>query len=269
MQEIWISIKYCTIIIIVSNYSSQKAPNALRTRHTASTRVQACTRWHFAFAAFGCTLSCAYRLPTCAALCCHSNETHAPIANLPNSAQLGSIPYHAPKLYPGPCSSVGIRPWIDTQTPVTTILLHRLWLMRNVTVSTAQLKYTKTTDNVFDMIELLTWLAVISRCFNLVQLRAVHSDWYTSAQYWQWTWRLWHCLTWHSADKSRKKEVYWVTFTRRRQRLSAMTLLVGIWLAKDSLPGHLSNLGKKVDYIILIRKTDVSFTDATHMRTHS
>ena len=99
-----------------------------------------------------------------------------------------------------------------------------------------RLKYTKTPDNVFDMIELLTWLAVISRCFNLVQLRAVHSDWYTSAQYWQWTWRLWHCLTQHSADKSRKEEVYWVTFTRWRQRLSAMTLLV----AKDSQ--HLSNL---------------------------
>jgi len=36
-------------------------------------RVQACTRWHFAFA-----------------LCCHSNATRAPIANPPNSAQLGA-----------------------------------------------------------------------------------------------------------------------------------------------------------------------------------
>jgi len=42
------------------------------TRHRASTS----TRWHFAFA-----------------LCCHSNETRAPIANPPNRAQLGGTPY--------------------------------------------------------------------------------------------------------------------------------------------------------------------------------
>jgi len=30
------------------------------------------------------------------ALCCHSNETCAPIANLPNSAQLGGTHYHSP-----------------------------------------------------------------------------------------------------------------------------------------------------------------------------
>jgi len=41
------------------------------TRHTASTS----TRWHFAFG-----------------LCCHSNETSAPIANPPNSAQLEGTP---------------------------------------------------------------------------------------------------------------------------------------------------------------------------------
>jgi len=35
------------------------------------------------------------------ALCCHSNETPAPIANPPNSAQLGGTPYHFPKLHPG------------------------------------------------------------------------------------------------------------------------------------------------------------------------
>jgi len=43
------------------------------TRRRASTS----TRWHFAFR-----------------LCCHSNETHAPIANWSNSAQLGGTPYH-------------------------------------------------------------------------------------------------------------------------------------------------------------------------------
>jgi len=44
-------------------------------RHRASTS----THWHFAFM-----------------LCCHSNETHAPIANPPNSAQLRGTPYHPP-----------------------------------------------------------------------------------------------------------------------------------------------------------------------------
>jgi len=41
------------------------------TRHRASTS----TRWHFAFG-----------------LCCYSNETRAPIANPPNSAQLDGTP---------------------------------------------------------------------------------------------------------------------------------------------------------------------------------
>jgi len=57
------------------------------------------TRWHFAFA-----------------LCCHSNETRSPIANSPNSAQLGGTPYHSPKLDPGPCSSVGMRRGTDRHT---------------------------------------------------------------------------------------------------------------------------------------------------------
>jgi len=57
------------------------------------------------------------------ALCCHSNATRAPIANPPNSAQLGGSLYHAAKLHPGPFSSVGVRPRTDrqTQTRVTTI----------------------------------------------------------------------------------------------------------------------------------------------------
>jgi len=36
------------------------------------------------------------------ALCCYSNATRAPIANPPNTAQLGDIPYHSPKLDRGP-----------------------------------------------------------------------------------------------------------------------------------------------------------------------
>ena len=53
-------------------------------------------------------------------LCCHSNTTRALIANPPNSAQLGGIPYHYPKLHPGPCNSVGMRPWTDTETQTHT-----------------------------------------------------------------------------------------------------------------------------------------------------
>jgi len=42
------------------------------------------------------------------ALCCHSNETRAPIATSPNSAQLGFTPYRSPKLDPGLCSRGGV-----------------------------------------------------------------------------------------------------------------------------------------------------------------
>jgi len=44
-----------------------------------------------------------------------SNETRAPLANLPNSAQLGDSPYYSPKLHPGLCSSVDVRPRTGTQ----------------------------------------------------------------------------------------------------------------------------------------------------------
>ena len=69
------------------------------------------------------------------ALCCHSNATRAPIANPPNSAQLGGNLYHAPKLHPGPCSNVGIRPRTITQTHRRAwpqYILRRLRLMQNV-----------------------------------------------------------------------------------------------------------------------------------------
>jgi len=54
-------------------------------------------------------------------LCCHSNETRAPIANPPNSAQLEGTTYHSPKLHPGPCSSTGMWLRTDTQMLVTNI----------------------------------------------------------------------------------------------------------------------------------------------------
>jgi len=46
----------------------------------------------------------------------YSNATGAPIANPPNSAQLGGSLYHAAELHPGPCRNVGVRPRTDRQT---------------------------------------------------------------------------------------------------------------------------------------------------------
>jgi len=63
--------------------------------------------------------------------CCHSNETHAPITNLPNSAQLGGTPYHSPKWHPGLCSSVEM--WQGTHTHTHThTLTHRQMHMTNI-----------------------------------------------------------------------------------------------------------------------------------------
>jgi len=61
-----------------------------------------------------------YKL-TCV-VCCHSNETRAPIANPPNSAQLEGTPYHLLKLHPHPCSSVGMRRGTDRQTHTQTAM---------------------------------------------------------------------------------------------------------------------------------------------------
>jgi len=43
------------------------------------------------------------------ALCCHSNETCAPIANQHYSAQLEDTTYNSSTLHPSPCNSVGMR----------------------------------------------------------------------------------------------------------------------------------------------------------------
>jgi len=42
-----------------------------------------------------------------------------------NSAQLGGIPYHSPKLHRGPCNSVGTRPRTDRQTDRQTRFLYQ------------------------------------------------------------------------------------------------------------------------------------------------
>jgi len=72
-------------------------------------------------------------LPLGSATHCHNNATRAPTANLPNSAQLGGIPNHSPKLHLGRCNSIGMWLWTDkhtdrqthTQMRVTTI--HFAW----------------------------------------------------------------------------------------------------------------------------------------------
>jgi len=50
------------------------------------------------------------------ALYCHSNETHALIANPPNSAQLQGTPYRSPKSHLGPYSSIGMWRGTDIHT---------------------------------------------------------------------------------------------------------------------------------------------------------
>ena len=114
---------------------------ANRTRNRASTSTHSCNhvladisrsplRYHV------------HRLTIRTALRCHNNETRAPIANPPNSAQLGGTPYHSRKLHPGPCCSVGVRPRTDTHRETETQTHRREWpiyisrrprLTRNVT----------------------------------------------------------------------------------------------------------------------------------------
>jgi len=52
--------------------------------------------------------------------CCQGHATRAPIANQPNSAQLGASPTTPPKLHPGPCNSVDMRPRTCRQTQTDT-----------------------------------------------------------------------------------------------------------------------------------------------------
>ena len=59
--------------------------------------------------------------------------TRAPIANPLNSAQLGGILYHFPKLHPGPCNSLDMRPRTDWHTEARDRISRRLRLTRNVT----------------------------------------------------------------------------------------------------------------------------------------
>ena len=89
------------------------------TAHAAGASMLLPARGVFAGMSSACGVRWAWRITagTCHAfICCHSNATRAPIGNPPNSAQLGGIPDHSPKLHPGPCNSVGMRARTDRQT---------------------------------------------------------------------------------------------------------------------------------------------------------
>jgi len=102
------------------------------------------------FIAIRCTVDELWQLQVLAdisrlALCCHSNETRAPTANLSNRAQLQGTPTVSPNLHPGPCSSVGMRQRTDrhterqTQTVVAAIhFASAIRLTRNVIICNAQ-----------------------------------------------------------------------------------------------------------------------------------
>ena len=68
-------------------------------------------------------------------VCCHSNETHALIANPPNTAQ-ERTPYHSSKLHPGAYSSVKIRRETHTHTDMAVITRHFAWLCQMQNVNT-------------------------------------------------------------------------------------------------------------------------------------
>jgi len=107
-----------TVIKITVKDTQKQTKMATKiTTHEASTS----TRWHFAFA-----------------LCCHSNATCAPIANPPNTAQLGGILYHSP-------SYIQVRTVVwECSEGQTDRQLWRLYIMRrlqltqNVIIKTRQ-----------------------------------------------------------------------------------------------------------------------------------
>jgi len=112
--------------------------------HAARASILSLVRGVFAGMCSVCGVRWAWRIPMGSAThfwCCHSNATRAPIANQPNSAQLGIISYYSAKLHPGPCNSVGMRPRTYTHTHTNTqtdrrvrpqYISRRLRLTRNV-----------------------------------------------------------------------------------------------------------------------------------------
>ena len=105
-------------------------------------------------------------------MCCHSNETRAPIAFTPNSAQLEGTPY--PKLHPDPGSSVEMRRGTHRQTHRRAWPLYislRLRLKRNVIRSLVRADL-----NVFIKLDRPLHDIVLTRSLSLPTRRVVGLD---------------------------------------------------------------------------------------------
>jgi len=81
--------------------------------------------------------------------CCHSNKTHAMIANTPNSAQLDRTPYTSPKLHVALCNSMGM--WRGTGPQMA---------MANIHFASA-MPHAKCNDNVSDSYQAQHHLLII------------------------------------------------------------------------------------------------------------
>jgi len=109
----WFTVLRCSILLL---HKMRLFQTIFQANHFAGYRKKQCKRVQ-ALANILCSPLCwhVHRLQIYVELCCHSNETLAPIANLPNSAQLQGTPYHSLKLHLDPCSSVGMRWGTDRQ----------------------------------------------------------------------------------------------------------------------------------------------------------
>ena len=115
--------------------------------------------WHSVRRAVGLA-DCRWALPRISSVVIATQPVHRlQNANPPNSAQLGGIPYHSPKLHPGSCNSVGMRPRTDRHTDRLTHrrawpqdISRRLRLTRNVMKVTFETHFKHNT--VFKMLDL-------------------------------------------------------------------------------------------------------------------
>jgi len=108
------------IIIIIIYYAKKGSKNSHKHKHTQHIQNTTMLKQHkhtsVTSTTPGTERAQALADISCSALCCHSNKTHTPIANLPITAQIQGTSYHSPYLHPGPCSSVGMRWGTDRQT---------------------------------------------------------------------------------------------------------------------------------------------------------
>jgi len=102
-QSITLSINITHIIFIIIIRNCKHSAPTKQAHEQVQALADTSTCWH---SAFGAMLSW--------------QQTHAPTANLSNSAQLDSTPYHFRKLHIGPCSSAEMWRGTDIQTDTHT-----------------------------------------------------------------------------------------------------------------------------------------------------